>query len=138
MACFSVAVGLTEQYRTAITGRGLLEKPREHILFVVESGTKGLGNAIDNIEEYMEAIGRLRYRGFGTSGKHLLSLNVADFLAYECSKSWKDFTQGKQSLRYPLKTLLAGVPHHFVHLFGPELVNLGDVINAHLTELESA
>ena len=134
-ACVQVSVGIAERYRCGMTNTEFTDKPREHIAYHFEEGTTGLGLAIDNTQLLFDELGRSRYRLFFTGGKDLLSLNVADVIAYECGKSWKDFIDPKRSgtIRHPLGTLLSNIPHYFVHLFGPDLGNLETAIMSSLS-----
>jgi hypothetical protein len=131
-ACVQLVIGMVENYRIEVTKRSLLEKPAEHIAYFFERGTKGLGSAIEAAENYLYAIGRSQYREFFTVGKNILSSNVADVIAYECNKRWRDLTNGIQKPRYTLTTLLDNIPHRLLHFQGEDLTNLEKEADAHL------
>ncbi len=136
--CAAVCLGLVERYRIDTTGKGLTEKPVEHIVYTFEDGTKGLGSAIDACQSYLAAIGRMRYRKFYFGGKDLGSLNAVDIIAYESGKTWRDYANGKQfnRPRHPFNVLVAGVYHEFFDMYGPELATLEADIMQHLAELD--
>jgi hypothetical protein len=99
------------------------QRKRKHVRYVFENGTLNIGQIAEGFRRAYRDPYALEWRSLDFMPKVWRPLQAADMIAYEACKALNDLHKmQKQDLRYPFKTLIAGIPHQLVR-FRPEFLS---------------
>jgi hypothetical protein len=99
------------------------QRERTHVRYVFENGTLNLGQIGEGFRKAYRDSYALQWRSLDFMPKQWRPLQAADMIAYEACKALNDLSKlQKQDLRYPFRTLIAGIPHQLVR-FRPEFLS---------------